>query len=629
MEKTLETLTELLKKDQRLTVDSNLAKNKIIELALQLDKDLLKILLSSPEIKQIFFQEAEGILVFDKIKFQSFISNKQFLPDSFTKYKNKIGLASDGQYFTDNQEVVLTWPYKDCILEGGQTKEDAKRHEIFWNETLAPDEIDRLLTPKIFTNFQKYDKGEKVSMDNISLNDNLVIKGNNLLSLYSLKEKYQGKIKLIYIDPPYNPDSKSNTFVYNNGFNESTWLTFMKNRLEVAKKLLTLDGCLIVAIDKNEQAELTVLLKELFRGYEIHVITIVHNPEGTQAVGFSYTHEYAIFVIPSSKLINKKKVDVEWKGFLYQSFGRDDSVRSANPSCFYPIIVENEKVVGFGEVLDESEHPEKTIIEKDDKLYVWPIDEKGIEGRWRWIRNNVELKKEFLRFNKKTKKIECQKTSETYKTVWMEKSRYDAGRYGSAILKKLVPNNPFSFPKSLWNVYDCLYAVVGNDKNAIILDFFGGSGTTAHAVLELNKQDGGNRKFIICEQMDYIETVTKERIRKVCEIDNKGSFVYCELAEFNQEFINQIQNAKNTSELWKIWDEMKKVAFLSYKLEPKEIDNTKREFTELSFEDQQKFLISLLDKNLLYVPYCDMGDKSYKISEEVKKLNRQFYFKVN
>ncbi|CAG8709771.1 16388_t:CDS:2, partial [Cetraspora pellucida] len=184
----------------------------------------------------------------------------------------------------------------------------------------------------------------------------------------------------------------------------------------------------------------------------------------------------------------------------------------------------------------------------------------------------------------------------TYKTVWAD-AKYDANIYGTQILKSLVPNAPFTFPKSLLNVYDCLYAVVGNDKNAIILDFFGGSGTTAHAVLELNKQDGGNRKFIICEQMDYIETVTKERIRKVCEIDNKGSFVYCELAEFNQH----------------------------YKIEPKAVDNSKQEFTELSFTDQQKFLISLLDKNLLYVPYCDMEDKSYSISEEVKKLNYGFY----
>jgi adenine-specific DNA-methyltransferase len=168
---------------------------------------------------------------------------------------------------------------------------------------------------------------------------------------------------------------------------------------------------------------------------------------------------------------------------------------------------------------------------------------------------------------------------------------------------------------------------VGNDKNAIILDFFGGSGTTAHAVLELNKQDGGNRKFILCEQMDYIETVTRERIRKVCENDQKGSFIYCELAKFNQEFIDQIQSAKNTVELWKIWEQMKKIAFLSYQLEPKNIDNTKSDFSELSFEDQQKFLVSLLDKNLLYIPYCDMQDKGYKISEEVKKLNQRFYEK--
>jgi len=174
-----------------------------------------------------------------------------------------------------------------------------------------------LLTHKVLTNFRKYEAGKEVEVSDISLNDNLIIKGNNLLSLYSLKEKYQGKIKLIYIDPPYNPDSKSNTFVYNNGFNESTWLTFMKNRLEVAKKLLTPDGCLIVAIDKSEQAELTVLLKEIFRDYEIHVITIVHNLQGTQAVGFSYVHEYAIFVIPSSKLINKRKIDAEWRDFIY------------------------------------------------------------------------------------------------------------------------------------------------------------------------------------------------------------------------------------------------------------------------------------------------------------------------
>jgi adenine-specific DNA-methyltransferase len=169
------------------------------------------------------------------------------------------------------------------------------------------------LEPKVLTKFQKYEAGKEVETNDISLNDNLIIKGNNLLFLHSLKKSknYQGKIKLIYIDPPYNPDSKSNTFLYNNNFNESTWLTFMKHRLEVAKKLLTSDGCLIVAIDEKEQAKLTVLIGEIFRGYEIHVITIVHNPRGTQSKPFSYIHEYAIFVFKDKKVINERKVDAE------------------------------------------------------------------------------------------------------------------------------------------------------------------------------------------------------------------------------------------------------------------------------------------------------------------------------
>lgn len=330
------------------------------------------------------------------------------------------------------------------------------------------------------------------------------------------------------------------------------------------------------------------------------------------------------------------------------------SLREMSKNCFYPIIVENGKVIGFGEVLESNKHPEKSAVEKNGKLYIWPIDGKNIERKWGYARQSVEEIKDFMRARRTENryKIEFSKDFETYKTVWDSK-KYDASSYGTKLLKDLIPSIKlaadekdsrfkkfknansdtnetsieFSFPKSLWNVYDCLYAIVGNDKNAIILDFFGGSGTTAHAVLELNKEDDGNRKFIICEQMDYVETVTRERIRKVCENNQNGSFIYCELAKFNQVFIDQIQNAKNTQELWKIWEQMKKTAFLSYQLDPKNIDNTKSDFEKLSFVDQQKFLISLLDKNLLYIPYCDIEDKSYGISEEVKKLNWKFYEK--
>lgn len=620
-------LIKALQKDDRLVVDGKLAKNKVIELALQLDSDLIKSLRSSKDLEKTFFQKVDDVLVFDKVKFQSFVSNKQFLPDSFTEYKNKIGLISDGRYLTESNEVVLAFPYKDCVLEGGQTKDDAKRNEVFWNETLAPDEIDKLLEPKVFTHFQKYENGKKVPVKDISLQDSLVIKGNNLLSLYSLKDKYQGKVKLIYIDPPYNPDTKSNTFAYNNSFNESTWLTFMKNRLEVAKKLLTDDGCLIVAIDENEQAELSILLKEIFKGYEVHCITVVHNPRGIQGTNFSYTHEYAFFVIPEGKKsIGDRKIneeDIDWRN-LRDNGG--ESLRTDARNCFYPIIVEDEKIIGFGDVVENGVHPEQANVKKGNKYYIYPIDKEGVERKWRYARQSVEEIQHLLRAKKSKNgyEIELGKDFGTYRTVWID-SRYDANEYGTKIVKSLVPDCKFDFPKSLYNVYDAIYAIVGNDKDAIVLDFFGGSGTTAHAVLMLNKEDGGNRKFIICEQMFYVENVTRERIRKVTENDKSGSFIYAELNQANQLFVDKIQDTKNTKELLKVWDEMKKTAFLSYKVKPEEIDSSKKEFEALSFEDQQRFLVSILDKNLLYVPYSEIDDKAYSISKEDKELNKKFY----
>lgn len=627
MQNTYQQLMDVLTHDERLVVDGKLAKNKVIELALQLDIELLRLLRSSDELSKVFFQNVDDILVFDKIKFQSYISNKQFLPDSFTEFKNKIGLATDKSYLTESKEVVLAFPYKDAVLEGGQTKEDAKREEVFWNETLAPDEIDKLLEPKVLTSFKKYVAGKEISIADITMEDSLVIKGNNLLSLYSLKEKYQNKIKLIYIDPPYNPDTKSNTFIYNNHFNESTWLTFMKNRLEVAKKLLTTDGCMIVAIDENEQAALAILLKEIFKGYEVHCVTVVHNPRGVQGTNFSYTHEYAFFVIPEGKKsIGDRKIseaDIDWRN-LRDNGG--ESLRTDARNCFYPIIVENDHIVGFGDVVENGVHPEKAVVKVGERMLVYPIDKEGIERKWRYARQSVEEIKNLLRAKKSKGSIEIElgKDFGTYRTVWVD-SRYDANEYGTKIVKSLVPDCKFDFPKSLYNVYDAIYAVVGNDKDAIILDFFGGSGTTAHAVLMLNQEDEGNRKFIICEQMYYADTVTRERIRKVTENNKEGSFVYAELRQANQVFVDKIQDAKNTKDLLNVWEDMKKTAFLSYKLKTENIDANKKEFEKLPLDEQQKLLISILDKNLLYVPYSEIDDKTYNISADDKELNRKFY----
>jgi len=633
MKNLLHNLISLLQKDERLTSEGELLKNKIIELALKLDKGLIKLLLLDKKMKEVFFADVDGALIFDKDKFVRFVSNKQFLPDSYTAFKNKIGLTAEDEYLSEKKEVVLSWPYKDCVLEGGMTKEYQKRDEIFWNETLAPDEISRLLDPKVFTNAKRIDKNGEHKFDGFrtdekgNIKDNLIIKGNNLLVLHSLRKRFAGKVKLIYIDPPYNPDSPSNTFVYNNNFNESTWLTFMKNRLEIAKQLLTNDGVLIVTIDDNEQAPLVMLLRELFKDHEIHCITIVHNPRGVQGMNFSYIHEYALFVIPKGKKsIGDRKIppeEIVWSNF--RNWG-GESLRTDAKNCFYPIIIENNVIVDFGDIVLDNKHPGRQTEKRGNKFYVYPIDKNGVERKWRYARQSVEEVRHLLRAKKARScyEIEIGKDFGIYRTVWQD-ARYDANEYGTRLVKSLVPTCRFDFPKSLWNVYDCLYAAVGNDKDAIILDFFTGSGTTAHAVLELNK-DGGSRKFILVEQMEYVvQSCTVPRIKKVIENNGDGDFVYLELMRWNENFVEKIRRVKTKGELKNLWKTMKEKAFLSYKVDVKTIGENAKDFTDLSIEDQKRFLFECLDKNHLYVSYSEIDDKEYRVSKEDKKLNREFY----
>ena len=182
----LEHVKELLGKDSRFCKDGKFFKNRIVEATLRLDRDLIKLLLNDTRTKRSFFEEVSSVFVFDKIKFQKFVSNKEFLPDSYTAFKNKIGLTVKKEYLTETNEVVLDFPYKDCVLEGGQTKEDDRRDEKFWNETLAPDEIDRMFEPKVLTNWKRYDRNGEHEVNSISKEDNIIIKGNNLVALHSL-----------------------------------------------------------------------------------------------------------------------------------------------------------------------------------------------------------------------------------------------------------------------------------------------------------------------------------------------------------------------------------------------------------------------------------------------------------
>lgn len=596
----LQHLIDILKQSDLLVVDGILAKNKVIESALRLDPNLLRLLCSSELLKKTFFQEIDNILVFDKIKFQSFVSSKEFLADSFTEYKNKIGLASDTkQYISDSEEIVLVFPYKDCVLEGGQTKEDSERKEVFWSENLALEEIDRLLEPKVLTNFKRFGAGGALQVADISINDNLVIKGNNLITLHSLKKRYKGLIKLIYIDPPYNTDSDS--FKYNDSFKHSTWLTFMKNRVEIARELLTEDGVIFTSLDDKEAHYCKVLFDEIF-GRENFVADICHKARASVSNDkiISASHNHILLYAKNERLVFQKKALFGLKPDLTGFDGQDQ-------------FGEFKLVPVDGPGGEDKGNPFFEFL--------------GIKNFWRFSASTMKkMHEEGLIVKKgnglyqKYYKSKAEKSRKTI-TTWWDEGYLTSTATGQ--LKKLMGKEIFKNPKNV-NLIKTIIDLWARDGD-IVLDFFAGSGTTAQAVLELNNEDSCNRKFILCEQMDYVENVTIERVKKAIQNHKEANFVYFELKQLNQIFIEKIQNAKNQKELLEIWDTMKQSAFLSYKINPEDIDATKKDFGSLSFDTQQKLLISLLDKNLLYMPYSEIDDKSYSVSNEDKNLNHRFY----
>ena len=323
--KFLDELKKVLSSDERfIGEDNQIIKTKVSDAARSNDQKLLKSLLLNKLLKEAFFTKVDDIYVFDKNKFVWILESKEFLPDSYTIYKNKIGLVdSNNNLISQKQDVSLVWPYKDCILEGGQTKEDQKRDEIFYNETLAPDQVNRLLAPKVLGNAKRYTKEGIEENIEFKEDDNLIIKGNNLLALSSLLEKFEGKVQLIYIDPPYNTGNDS--FKYNDRFNHSTWLTFMKNRLELAFKLLKEDGSIYVQIDNNESAYLKVLMDDIFKeeNFQAEIIWVLEGASGYKSLvnNFVRGHDTIYFYSKDNKFKYNK---------TYLPYGEKQLKRFAN-----------------------------------------------------------------------------------------------------------------------------------------------------------------------------------------------------------------------------------------------------------------------------------------------------------
>lgn len=627
-------LESLLRTKDTFFVEGSLNKNKIAELARKYDPDLLELLMLDKKVKNHFFSNVQdGILVFKKDVFLQFLNNKEFLPDSFTAYKTKIGLATEeGQYLSENSNVVLNFPYKDCVLEGGQTKEDAKRQELFFNETLAPTEITRLLDEKVFTNFKLFDKDGEHELTQLNDNDNLIIKGNNLIALHSLKKRFAGKVKLIYLDPPYYFDGMkdADSFAYNSNFKLSTWLTFIKNRIEIAKELLDDGGVLLVSISEDGQAYLRVLLDEVLTKNNFVETFIWRNTDNADSLGnksrsgVEYIHAYEKNKDSSVRWIGKDADNGDAplinksnsKGTLQFKPG---TIRFNIPDGYY--------LAG-----------EKPSVFLEDDLIIEEGKNKNtvrLTGRFKWgqdyLDNEVAKGSDFVI---KTNKFSIRYQKAEAGNVAPEKfvdERYLSKIFGvgtnedaNSHLNTLNINFSYSKPESLLAFF--IRAVTS--ENDIVLDFFLGSGTTAAVAHKMNRQ------YIGIEQMDYIETVAVERLKKVVggeqggvskDVDwqGGGSFVYCELKNDAQEFKNAIVDATSTDELLTLFEEAKNSSFLSYRVDPKKL--RKQEFEQLSLAEQKQLLVEIIDNNNLYVNYTDINDISNRISDADKKLNHEFY----
>lgn len=629
-------LENLLSTKDTFFVDGALNKNKIAELARKYDAKLLALLMSDEEVKNHFFTNIQaGVLVFKKDVFLQFLNNKEFLPDSFTAYKTKIGLATDGgQYLSENSNVVLNFPYKDCVLEGGQTKEDAKRQEVFFNEILAPTEINRLLDKKVLTNFKRYDKFGEHKVTEIKETDNLIIKGNNLVALHSLKDRFAGKVKLIYIDVPYYfKKNIGDSFKYNSNFKMSTWLLFLKNRLEAAKDLLHENGSIWIHTGEDGMHYLKVLCDSIF-GQDKFVGTLPRKArDGKSDVPFNFSQDFDWLLVYTKASDNQAIVGREVERRYYET--PDFPNRPWRIADLTKQTTVKERPNSDFTMINPKTGKEYPVNPKRS----WAVSKSTFEEWYRKGGIGFPDDYEFMKGNKPFRRVfkdeDVNKNKPTYvssdtllKDFISDLLERTKNKAGNDEITELFSRDDFSYAKPEKLIESILK--IASEEGDIILDFFMGSGTTIAVAHKMNRQ------YIGIEQMDYIKTISVERMKKVILGDQGGvskevnwngggSFVYAEIKNDAQDFKKAIIESTSSIELIELFEIAKKSSFLSYRVDPKKM--RKQEFLKLSLSEQKQILSEVIDNNNLYVNYSDIDDVDYDISEDDKFLNDIFYFK--
>lgn len=634
-----------------LTENGALKKNKLINDLDKYNKELMMALLADEFIRKIYTEKIADVEIFKVNQFVEMLEYKSYWEDSYTKYSNKIGLTAGGKFIDEATDVVLDFPYKDTVLKAGMTKEDLDKtddaDEPFLNEVLAKAEIDELLEPKVLVNAKRYDVNGVADATSINDTDNLIIKGNNLLALHSIEDRYAGKIKMIYLDPPYNTGSDS--FEYNDQFSRSAWLTFIKNRVEIAKKLLTSDGVILIQTSFHQYPYLRVLLDNVL-GEECHQFdlnVLVRHPDRalTADKPFNDVMEYTLiysrqgdFQMP--RKIEKKTPD-KYDHIVNVADRPDEVLELGNKKVdvFLPEHTEIKKVKPDADNLHR-ETIRGSIREKNSsgRFYVAHLENLREKYPPRTIFRVPDMGDDKLGY----RYFELPKNSKTKNGAY-----YQGMPTSSDVTKKPYPNfinmvkpynqantqgtysfrngkKPEEFIQYLINIF--------TNEHDIVLDFFMGSATTQAVAMKMKRQ------FIGVEQMDYINTVSVPRLQKVMAGEQGGiskdinwqgggSFVYAELMEKNQGYLKDLQTAENMAELMSVYERMKKSADIDFRVDLAEFEEEIEKFNSL--DARRTELIRILDKNQLYYNYGNIDDENVRdlITDTDYQFNKAFYKK--
>lgn len=652
-------LNQVLKAFPQFWNGEKLRRSIVVDAINKKEPEVIKALIVNEKIKSVYGTDVDGIFIFDFSKLCSLLKYKEYWANSFTKYRNKVGLASEGKYLDYSSDVVLDFPFKDCVLEGGMTKEDCGKDEIYYNENIATDEIDRLFSPKVLVKTALYDaNGKNSEITRLSDDYNLIIKGNNLIALNLLKTTHKEKVKLIYIDPPYNTGSDG--FKYNDKFNHSTWLTFIKNRLESAKELLSDDGFICCHIDDSESHYLKVLMDMIF-GADNYINT------------FYIQVRYANKTLKQDMSFHKQIEQVH----IYRKSHKAEPNLNETEKGF-------DKYIHYIEELKEGKEivlgGKKTIIFDESSYKVVKKEPSEIGLKEIWATGSIldgnssgRFFRDFLSDRKKTDGLGV-----LYKIYGIGDDGFDyryftgpkkesatKGKYYQGVPTAQLNDKNAQHTTPIENFYD-LASYFGNcrheggvelrsgkkpefllktiinhfsNQNDLILDFHLGSATTCAVAHKMG------RRYIGIEQMDYIKDICIPRMVNVINGDKTGiskdvgwqgggSFIYTELMELNAYFVHEIQKAQSSEELEKLFAVMKTEAHLNYQVALEnvlsaeyEVDGIFRKvaFSELELHEQKQLLIEILDKNQLYVNASDMDDSDLNISESDKAFTRSFY----